>query len=406
MALSVVNFRMHHGNTHEQVTFSGNWIKLLDLKKEILDKKKISGSLDFDLKIVDEKTSKEYKEDDETVPKNSTVVVKRIPSKNSLIARLNNRNTRSGGAGGPQSSEIVMPMKVQEAEEEPFPTPITAAITPIAEPVKMEVAEVEAEPEEDEDNILKLLEEEETVLRRTVPVSAWSSDAAPAPVPGVRPPPALRGRGAGGFLCNRCLKPGHIAKHCPTSGNTAFDPEIRLMNVPRTGRRKVSTLEGIDTTTSTVIEHADGSFEVFEATSASLLKLNREAALTGMDLSSAPTHLKCALTGALLREAVATPCCGRCVNDSAVRAALLASALQCPLCQSGPVSPDSLQVRKDLRAEVENFIDNYARQQEEGGAGAAPIAPHAHTVPTVSHTLAPAAPPLPAGPPPVPPAVT
>jgi protein MPE1 len=100
MALSVVNFRMHHGNTHEQVTFSGNWIKLLDLKKEILDKKKISGSLDFDLKIVDEKTSKEYKEDDETVPKNSTVVVKRIPSKNSLIARLNNRNTRSGGGGG------------------------------------------------------------------------------------------------------------------------------------------------------------------------------------------------------------------------------------------------------------------------------------------------------------------
>jgi hypothetical protein len=62
----------------------------------------------------------------------------------------------------PQSSEIVMPMKVQEAEEEPFPTPITAAITPIAEPVKMEVAEVEAELEEDEDNILKLLEEEET----------------------------------------------------------------------------------------------------------------------------------------------------------------------------------------------------------------------------------------------------
>ena len=54
MSLSVVNFRMHHGNISEQIAFSGNGIKLLDLKKEILDKKKISGSLDFDLKIVDE----------------------------------------------------------------------------------------------------------------------------------------------------------------------------------------------------------------------------------------------------------------------------------------------------------------------------------------------------------------
>ena len=32
----------------------GNGIRLLDLKREILDRKKISGSLDFDLKIVDE----------------------------------------------------------------------------------------------------------------------------------------------------------------------------------------------------------------------------------------------------------------------------------------------------------------------------------------------------------------
>ena len=38
----------------EQITFTGNGIKLLDLKKEILDKKEISRSLDFDLKIVDE----------------------------------------------------------------------------------------------------------------------------------------------------------------------------------------------------------------------------------------------------------------------------------------------------------------------------------------------------------------
>jgi hypothetical protein len=46
---------MHHGtkDQFEQISFSGNGIKLLDLKREILEKKKISGSLDFDLKITD-----------------------------------------------------------------------------------------------------------------------------------------------------------------------------------------------------------------------------------------------------------------------------------------------------------------------------------------------------------------
>lgn len=59
MALSVVNFRMHHGTAVEQITFSGNGIKLLDLKRDILEAKDINRSQDFDLKIVDE-TGKGY----------------------------------------------------------------------------------------------------------------------------------------------------------------------------------------------------------------------------------------------------------------------------------------------------------------------------------------------------------
>ena len=54
MSLSVVYFRMHHGNQSEQISFGGNGIKLIDLKRDILEKKNLSSSLDFDLKIVDE----------------------------------------------------------------------------------------------------------------------------------------------------------------------------------------------------------------------------------------------------------------------------------------------------------------------------------------------------------------
>ena len=53
---SSVSFRMFHGKQDqmETILFSGNSIILLDLKREILERKKMSGSLDFDLKIIDE----------------------------------------------------------------------------------------------------------------------------------------------------------------------------------------------------------------------------------------------------------------------------------------------------------------------------------------------------------------
>jgi hypothetical protein len=81
---------------------------------------------------------------------------------------------------------------------------------------------------------------------------------------------------AGGYTCNRCGKTGHIAKYCPTVGDASFDPEIRLMNVPKTGRKVVSSLDGIDTSTSTVIQRSDGSYEVFESSARGLEKLTKE----------------------------------------------------------------------------------------------------------------------------------
>lgn len=61
---SSVNFRMHFGKKDEWETilFPGHSIRLLDLKKEIAEKKKILlTNLDFDLQITENETGKGIK---------------------------------------------------------------------------------------------------------------------------------------------------------------------------------------------------------------------------------------------------------------------------------------------------------------------------------------------------------
>lgn len=122
MALSVVNFRMKHGKEMEQVKFSGNGIKLLDLKKEIAERKLNFGQnrqTDYDLKIMDAGTNQEFPNDDDVVPKNSSVIAHRFPVKNprlSLLFKIENRGYIPAHLlADSQPSEIIMPTK-EEAQ--------------------------------------------------------------------------------------------------------------------------------------------------------------------------------------------------------------------------------------------------------------------------------------------------
>jgi hypothetical protein len=56
----------------------------------------------------------------------------------------------------------------------------------------------------------------------------------------------------GGFQCYRCGKKGHNMRYCPTIGDPKFDPEFKLMNVPRASRKKVNNLAGVDITNKMV----------------------------------------------------------------------------------------------------------------------------------------------------------
>lgn len=79
--MSCIHYKFKSSKDYDTLTFDGLHISLADLKKAIMQHKKMTktGSLDFDLQIVNAQTREVYKEADELIPKNTSVVVARIP---------------------------------------------------------------------------------------------------------------------------------------------------------------------------------------------------------------------------------------------------------------------------------------------------------------------------------------
>ena len=182
-----------------------------------------------------------------------------------------------------------------------------------------------------------------------------------------RGPPLPRGM----TICRRCGQQGHIDKYCPTHNNPEFDaPEqTRISNIPKSIRETVASLEGLDMTNKTAVRNEDGTYDIIKSSKAAQERLQKDGEsaqfLQSLDMSQVPEALKCPLSNTLLKEAVQLSCCGKCCNDAAIRQGLLQSALICPLCGQKDVSPDSLQIRKDIRDSVDGYIKSKLGAEKE-----------------------------------------
>lgn len=78
-SMSSIHYKFKSSVEYDTLTFDGLHISLADLKKAILVQKKIGKSAEFDLQITNAQTGEEYKDESHLIPKNASVIVRRIP---------------------------------------------------------------------------------------------------------------------------------------------------------------------------------------------------------------------------------------------------------------------------------------------------------------------------------------
>ncbi|XP_071976194.1 E3 ubiquitin-protein ligase RBBP6 isoform X3 [Engystomops pustulosus] len=76
--MSCVHYKFSSKLNYDTVTFDGLHISLADLKKQIMGRERLKAA-DCDLQITNAQTQEEYTDEAALIPKNSSVIVRRIP---------------------------------------------------------------------------------------------------------------------------------------------------------------------------------------------------------------------------------------------------------------------------------------------------------------------------------------
>ncbi|KAF6004755.1 E3 ubiquitin-protein ligase rbbp6 [Cyanidiococcus yangmingshanensis] len=239
-----VHYKFRSAKHFGRVQFEGDFIQLAELKVAIVEQEKLQFGEDFDLQVVDAQTQEEYHDEEMLIPKNTSVIVKRIPAgqkqgilsqialakKNERFAEILDRSTSGTGV----TAGVIAAAARQFLAGKLGPV---SGINPSAasnEPVRLRSGD------------------EETRLASVIQAAGAGDSSANqrgSQRPGGRPtgPMAADGPPAGaqpppGYICHRCGEPGHYIQHCTAS----LDGDVNVIRVKRPTGIPRSMLKTID----------------------------------------------------------------------------------------------------------------------------------------------------------------
>uniref|UniRef100_A0A336KWY5 CSON000836 protein n=1 Tax=Culicoides sonorensis TaxID=179676 RepID=A0A336KWY5_CULSO len=186
-----VHYKFKSALDFDTITFDGLHINVADLKKAIVHQKRLGKNVDFDLQISNAQTKEEYNEDSMLIPKNTSLIIARIP----LAPHIAKRNQLLNQNKNPTQDPIKTDSEARNVD---------LAAMDGSEKDKIHAMMQQSTVDYDPTNYQK-----------------------------------VRGGGMVGevpatYRCHRCHKPGHWIKNCPLGPPLRDMPEVkRNTGIPR-----------------------------------------------------------------------------------------------------------------------------------------------------------------------------
>ncbi|KAJ1722742.1 Retinoblastoma-binding protein [Coemansia erecta] len=388
--MSQVQYKFRSAKDHSSITFDGLSISVGDLKQEIMREQKLEPE-EFDLVITNEQTSEDYKDTMALIPKNTMILVRRIPYTGPKMSRMvaagnfqqqpagygvgggsgynqrgyNANPNRPGGQFGYRGPPGAGPRDSgDDGALDQNGTNVFGVKTDINNADEAQIAAMLQQNSDQWEHQQSLLEMQRPVYQGR---------------PGFRPRPYMarpehQGPPPPSYVCYRCGQQGHWIYNCPTigqpndgTGRGGGHRVKRTNGIPKSFLQKIDNLDDVGNALVT----SDGTLVVATANEAawnSAQRLTRNTISNDEEIESSliPDDLKCNICHKLARDAVNTPCCRTVFCSTCIENKLLEPGdmhFVCPACNTKDIVPDQLEVADDVRGKVDEFLREYSSKQ-------------------------------------------
>ncbi|KAK7887419.1 Protein mpe1 [Exophiala xenobiotica] len=347
---SYVYFKFKSQKEPQRVTIDGPHTDVWNLKREIINISRLGDGTDFDLKVYKENSNEEYTDDTEIIPKDSTVLARRLPAS----APGKGRAARYVSGKPPVSAK-----------------PSTTASNRAVKTVDLDKAMTE------EERLKAMLQftdaqwqqkQEEMSHEARVPMTGKPFNKK-ANIPEGEPPH--------GYICYRCGKKGHWIQACPTNDDVNYDNKNRIKRttgIPRSMLKKIdqSDVDKLDDADrQKLMVNAEGEYVFAQADEKAWkkhLELVKAAEAAGKKVQDGDKELRdrgleCPIDKRLFVDPMKTPCCGKTYCHDCIENALLENDLTCPGCETENISLERLEPDEEMKAKIKEYEADKANEK-------------------------------------------